>query len=192
MAGHNLEKEVLQDPGALRIGIQIRVGDDRSSEYLEYHTDMSQKFFQCAEAIEAVRALPNQTVVRYLITDSLPLRQMAIQKYGEKVLTRLDKDIHHTSADSSLQDNIKQLCNVVAEHWLFGLTDYQVTPLLAVGNSYPELLCAFVFFVQHDVHIVRCRHVVRFVCDCPKLCTQFLHPCLGKPSHQPALAGQMW
>ena len=84
------EFTTLQATDVLKISINVRVGDsvfdpaydDLTTTLLPY-----EPFFNCALQIEEFARLPNQRVVWYFTSDSLRLRQLVKQKYGDKVLT---------------------------------------------------------------------------------------------------------
>ncbi|GBG00487.1 hypothetical protein Rsub_13306 [Raphidocelis subcapitata] len=90
--------EQLSEPGVLKIGIQVRLGD----AVLHGH-DMTasaamraaQPFFSCAAALEKAFATPRQKVVWYLNADSHTLRVAAKEKYGEKLLTDTETVMRH-------------------------------------------------------------------------------------------------
>jgi hypothetical protein len=82
----------LQEPKALKIGIQVRFGDQLA---FLHKADMSpaalmamaSPYFECATAIEEAFAAEGQPVIWYVISDSGTFRRAARDIYGEKVLT---------------------------------------------------------------------------------------------------------
>eukprot|EP00775_Hariotina_reticulata_P008064 gene8064-8259_t len=111
--------EVLQEPGVLSIGIQIRTGDHNmwGAPNIEQGKGMLQQyksFFTCAEGVEATYAAAGQKVIWYLNSDSLSLRQAAQQEYGTKLLTDTVTQTRHADcrgcnaawADAAMQDAV--------------------------------------------------------------------------------------
>ena len=80
----------LSDPSTLKIGIHIRVGDYEFAaphnlekgrkQILDY-----EDYFRCAQEVEDTRRKANQSVVWYVISDSLSIRLAAQEKFGSKV-----------------------------------------------------------------------------------------------------------
>lgn len=96
----------LADPHALKIGIQVRFGDevlnsddDRAGEpkYGASLMSLATPFFECAAAIESAYSVPGQAVVWYLLSDSRELRRAAKGKFGDKLLTDTDSRAVHSS-----------------------------------------------------------------------------------------------
>lgn len=123
-----------QSKNTLRIGIQIRAGDWYLFTNGQHTVALTQfnGYFSCAEQIEKfARTSPDQEVIWYLMTDSVSLRQSAVDKYGTKVVTSLSGKIEHSSKEASV---CKTDCTVsddgfftaAAEWWLFGACDYHV------------------------------------------------------------------
>eukprot|EP01035_Chromulina_nebulosa_P033014 gene33014-44169_t len=89
----------LADPAPLKIGIHIRLGDEEfaGQQSLERGRTLLQdyqNYFLCAQEIENTRRIANQTVIWYLISDSLSLRLAAHEKYGSKVFVEKVKPLH--------------------------------------------------------------------------------------------------
>jgi hypothetical protein len=95
--------EALNQPGVMKIGINIRVGD---SAFLNDTVPIRQymPYFDCAQEIEDSRRLPGQQVVWFLISESLSLRQAARDLFGEKVLTDLKTPAIHPDCRSHNSD----------------------------------------------------------------------------------------
>jgi hypothetical protein len=90
--------EQLEEPGMLKIGIQVRVGDnvlDGRDVPGETALQQAAPFFKCAAALEKAFALPGQKVVWYLNADSHALRKAAKAKYGSKLLTDTETVMRH-------------------------------------------------------------------------------------------------
>ncbi|KAF6253796.1 hypothetical protein COO60DRAFT_1703665 [Scenedesmus sp. NREL 46B-D3] len=96
----------LADPHSLKIGIQVRFGDevlntdaDRADDakYLSSLMSLATPFFECAAAIESAYSVPDQQVVWYLLSDSGEFRRAAKAKYGDKLLTDTDLTAAHSS-----------------------------------------------------------------------------------------------
>jgi hypothetical protein len=139
MAGFAKEYHTLENQQALKIGIQIRLGD---ASFASQHAPVSnfqmlvwEKFSTCAEQIQLLRSVPGQDVVWYIISDSLQVRRYASSVHGDKILAPIST-INHVSANQTLDHSVKSLETVVAEHWLFGMTDYQIiTTRSGLGRS---------------------------------------------------------
>jgi hypothetical protein len=139
----------------LVIAIQIRTGDENLSN--EQHTlqlSSYSAFFSCAKQIEdfvlhgsssssSSAAEDPLTKVSYtqakwfLVTDSLPLRKLALQEYGsDKLITNIQTKIEHSSKESSVckEKPAPVSCAVskegfataAAEWWLMSYARYHV------------------------------------------------------------------
>lgn len=83
------EFTALQATDTLKININIRVGDSVFDPAFDNTITLTpyEPFFDCASQIESFARFPKQTVIWYFTSDSLRLRQLVKQKYGDKVLT---------------------------------------------------------------------------------------------------------
>jgi hypothetical protein len=101
------EFSILKSNDILKISINIRVGDPVFDPEYDQRTtklDIYEPYFICASNIESFARLPNQRVIWYLTSDSLRLRQLAKQKYGEKVLTEENlRYVHGDCGDFRLE-----------------------------------------------------------------------------------------
>ena len=131
------EAKIVQDPRTFTIAIQIRLGDHvfygpkSLSDPDIHHPDIA-KFFACAEQLE--RTLPSvlqkHQVIWLLASDSVMLRQAAVHKYGQKLVTRLEHvghsaKTHSQGAKFSFKD-LESLKSAVAENWLLGQADAHI------------------------------------------------------------------
>mmetsp|Transcript_7862 Transcript_7862/g.16860 ORF Transcript_7862/g.16860 Transcript_7862/m.16860 type:complete len:466 (+) Transcript_7862:146-1543(+) len=121
---------VLLDPDALKIGVQIRVGDWQlisSHRYLvhpQHYPALFDHYFTCAREIEHEVARQGQKVVWYVLSDMADLRPAIAAKYGPKVLVNTDVQIEHIVKSPSHSDRgFKQ---AVGELWTFSLTAHHV------------------------------------------------------------------
>ncbi|GAX78563.1 hypothetical protein CEUSTIGMA_g6003.t1 [Chlamydomonas eustigma] len=143
----------LLDPLAVKIGIQIRVGDWQlvnSSRYIihpQNHPWLFQHFFDCAADIEeeafflaavasnqaataktdakpAAAAPPPLRAVWYLLTDMLEVRLAFKRKYPNRVLVDDQAEIQHTVKDKAATN--QSFVQAVGELWAFSLTDYHI------------------------------------------------------------------
>jgi hypothetical protein len=96
----------LADPHALKIGIQVRFGDEvlntdaeraDDPKYVTSLMSLATPFFECAAAIESAFSVPGQHVVWYLLSDSGELRRAAKDKFGDKLLTDTEDPAVHSS-----------------------------------------------------------------------------------------------
>lgn len=117
-----------------KVGIQMRLGDyflagpnpGRSRHHRNAEPVLAsvQHFLDCAEQLEATYKLPGQEAVWFVISDSVDLRRLALEKYGSKVMTRVMQPSHILAASESEKRNT--MFETVGEHWLFGMADYNV------------------------------------------------------------------
>jgi hypothetical protein len=109
--------EPLREPGVLKIGIQIRLGDavfkqpaagagaagagngssDATAAQQAQVLAQGAEWFECAERLQAAYASHGQKVVWYLNSDSQALRAAAKQRYGAKLIT--DDELQMTHPD---------------------------------------------------------------------------------------------
>jgi hypothetical protein len=104
------EKEaMLEARNTLRIGIQIRVGDfvfNQPGKAERLSLDDYMSYFQCAREIEHHKRTPETTkVVWYLVSDSLRLKELALEKFGQElVVTSTEPSRHVLCAKDGLTD----------------------------------------------------------------------------------------
>jgi hypothetical protein len=137
----------------LVISIQIRTGDEFlvNQAQSSHQLDISQyvAFFHCAKQIEDfVLASKEKDPLTnrkysdakwYLVTDSLPLRKLAVDKYGsDKLITNTRTRIEHSSKESSVcqgqeksenvncEVSLEGFANAAAEWWLMSYSRYHV------------------------------------------------------------------
>ncbi|WIA14636.1 hypothetical protein OEZ85_003141 [Tetradesmus obliquus] len=128
----------LQQPELLKIGIQVRFGDQLA---FLHKADMSPAallamatpYFECASALEEAFAAQGQPVIWYIISDSGTFRRAAKDLYGDKVLTDDELQLMHVAChlnddpslckDSKLQAAVQ---HAVGEMLTFSLTDYHI------------------------------------------------------------------
>lgn len=83
---------------AIKIGIQIRTGDQAFSEHLHGLQDSPyyRNFFECASFLEQVHGNHGKRqVIWYLMSDSIKLRRDAKEKYGDKLITDVSQPALH-------------------------------------------------------------------------------------------------
>jgi len=136
----------------LRIGLQLRLGDNTFSETGSFICaenvllfNQIKQFFDCAEELEAdilekpfeknqnrlSMASPKKKrdVYWLLLTDCKILREKAKEKWPGKVITITDKSINHIEKT----ENKEAIGLAFAEHWLFGEMDYHI---VTTSSSY--------------------------------------------------------
>jgi hypothetical protein len=136
------EFNVLKNTDILKIAINIRVGDHVFSPEKDASTKLEsfRAFFNCAIDIETFARTPHQRVIWYLTSDSLRIRQLAKEYYGDKILTQDAISYVHgdcgdqeakrygnctkTSQDSSIQLAAGQV-------WAISMCDYIVEPSIS-------------------------------------------------------------
>ncbi|CAI2163033.1 6013_t:CDS:2 [Funneliformis geosporum] len=97
------------------VGIQIRAREDTNAlQDYEY-------FFRCADQLTRTYAAPDQKVIYFLITDSVALRDEAVQKLEHVIISGLPIKSHHGH-----HDNIDDVNNAIIENWILSKTDYRV------------------------------------------------------------------
>lgn len=130
--------EALREPGVLKIGIQIRLGDGvfrgaDKEQPPEETLKVGADWFECAKHLEKAYAAPGQKVVWYLNSDSQQVRKAAKAVYGDKLIT--DDELMMTHPDCH-QGKEKSACEQAAmdsalQHSLgamltFSMTDYHI------------------------------------------------------------------
>jgi hypothetical protein len=133
------EFSILKSNDILKISVNIRVGDPVfDPEYDERTTklELYEHYFSCASKIESFARLPNQRVIWYVTSDSLRLRQLAKQKYGEKILT--EENLRYVHGDCG-HSKAKRYGNCTKAS-----QDYSIR--LSAGQIYAMSMC--------DYHVV--------------------------------------
>lgn len=123
-------------PDTLKIGIQIRTGDRTMGNSHHAPVDDYAGFFNCAKEIEhfALTANPQyKKAIWYLITDLKSVREDAVAKFGDKILTSVNVHIEHSSKEESVCKNgncgnvtLYGFSTAAAEWWMFSMADYFV------------------------------------------------------------------
>jgi hypothetical protein len=132
------EISILQSIDVLKISVNIRVGDSVFDPNNDASTTLSpfEHYFNCASTIESFARLPNQRVIWYFTSDSLRLRQLVKQRYGEKILTEEKlRYVHGDCGDS----NVKRHGNCTKSSHDFSIQ-------MSVGQIYAMSMC--------DYHVV--------------------------------------
>jgi hypothetical protein len=127
------EVAVMSDPAVLKIGIQIRTNDTVLMDQVEIK-DLSpwHEYFKCAQEIEDYYRLPGQRVAWLLVSDSVHIRQLAREKFGDKLVTNVGKaKVQHIGVNRNAEEKeeaSKRPIFVAAagEIWLFSLADFHV------------------------------------------------------------------
>lgn len=125
----------LSNPSVLKIGIHIRAGDtefnaphDIERGRVEIRKFMP--FFRCAKEIEDSRAKPNQSVLWYVLSDSLSVRLAAQELFGRKVLIEMHRAAHpdciHVQNDCSERARNATMILAIGEMLSFSLADVHV------------------------------------------------------------------
>jgi len=129
----SLAQELAAEQGKLTIGIHIRLGDHAfANENVNW--TIVEPFFSCAQQIEDDHRRLGQDIIWYVISDSRTVRHQAQQHYGDKVLTKAQATVQHTAnhegraAEGQEVLSLDGLRTAVGEHWLFGMTDFHVSP----------------------------------------------------------------
>ena len=157
----NREFTALQTTDALKININIRVGDSVFDPAFDDTTTLPpfEPFFDCASQIESFARLPNQKVIWYFTSDSLRLRQLIKQKYGEKVLT--EENLRYVHGDCGDSD-AKRYGNCTREAhdfsirmaagqiYAMSMCDYHVVSLMSGFGRFATVLSHF----WHNVYLV--------------------------------------
>jgi hypothetical protein len=135
------EFSILKSNDILKISINIRVGDPVFDPEYDQRTtklDIYEPYFICASNIESFARLPNQRVIWYLTSDSLRLRQLAKQKYGEKILTEENlRYVHGDCGDSNFKGKRYGNCTKASQ-------DFSIR--MSAGQIYAMSMC--------DYHVV--------------------------------------
>lgn len=127
------EFSVLNDPFALKIGVQIRTGDlaNLADSTNRTNIELYRSFFSCAEEIEATRLRHGQRIIWYFLSDSLRLRKAVLKEFSSKVLVKTRGiDTSHSAKETRRQGHgrvsLSTYQSIAGEHWLFSMTDFQV------------------------------------------------------------------
>ncbi len=115
------------------VGIQIRTREDTNAlQDYEY-------FFHCADQLTQTYAAPNQKVIYFLITDSVALRDEAVQKLEHVIISGLPVKSHH-----SHHDHVDDVINAVIENWILSKTNYRVY----IFKKLFILIRSYLFFIK--------------------------------------------
>ena len=124
----------LLHPGNLKIGIQVRAGDESAwmpERDSSNGVERFQPWFDCAKQIEDTRRKGDQPVLWYLISDSVSLRDRARNAFAPKLITA-----NITTGHTAHPGGNMHLQHMVAEQWVFSLMDYKViTEMSGVGRT---------------------------------------------------------
>ena len=142
------ELAIMEDDSTIKIGIQIRTGDETLNHQQLSIEDPSEaeaavvlgehaEIFRCAEGVEEkVRSVSNKKIVWLLLSDSVLLRKSALVVYGSKVLTNLEgiENLRHLRSYGG-GGGAAAMMYAAGEHWLFSRADYHVFETGAFGKS---------------------------------------------------------
>ena len=146
---------VLADRSALKIGIQIRVGDRVfKDDVADVSWESIAPFFACAYEIEKTRIVPGQAVLYYLTSDSLAVRRLAKDRLGDKLLTEVDTLSNHIACEVGNCDPDQQasaLRRAVGDLLSFSMADYHVYSM----NSGFGRLGAWLSFSWHHHYTIK-------------------------------------
>jgi hypothetical protein len=162
----------MTDPteNVLKIAIQIRAGDwylENTKHEINIHQYSA--YFNCAKQIGEFALKdssdgsksPYSSVLWYLVTDSLPLREAAIKAYGEsyKIVTSLQSVIEHSSKEQSVCQGKQCVSSeagvktAAAEWWLMKFARYHViTEYSGYGRSaaMTSLFPKSIYTIEHN------------------------------------------
>lgn len=142
------EISIMEDSSSIKIGIQIRTGDETLNHQRLSVEDPSEaeavvvlgkhaEIFRCADAIERrIIKGSNKPIVWFLLSDSVLLRKSAIVIYGSKILTNLEgiQNLKHLRTYGG-GGGAPAMMYAAGEHWLFSRADYHVFKTGAFGKS---------------------------------------------------------
>eukprot|EP01041_Mallomonas_annulata_P002445 gene2445-4739_t len=116
--------------GVIRIGIQVRVGDDVFYNDSSTSLAAAQQHFRCAEQYSSSLS-PTTKFVYFLISDSKKLRMLSKEKYGDILLTDTQLPVPlHTNCEPfgncSVENVRRALTGAAAELHLFSLADVHI------------------------------------------------------------------
>ena len=121
---------------AFKVAIQLRLGDSYTAGNASLHyrfannknaeAELSsvQHFFDCAEQLDQTFNIQRRDIVWFLVSDSLDIRRLAKEAWPGKILTQ-EVQPGHVAATSG-QDQTLAMIQAAGEHWLVGMTDYQI------------------------------------------------------------------
>ena len=119
-----------------KVAIQLRLGNYFTAGNSSLHARFAgekhaepelksvQHFFSCAEELAQTFNIRGEQVAWLVVSDSLDIPRLASEAYPERVLTQAVQPGHVAATEGQA----KQLAMIQAagEHWLVGMTDYQV------------------------------------------------------------------
>ncbi|KAG2445563.1 hypothetical protein HXX76_000176 [Chlamydomonas incerta] len=110
-------------------GVQIRTDDKHMAgqDLAESYAAQYRYMFECAESMErAIGILPGGPIAPkwFLVSDSVVVRQQAQIWYPNKTIVYMRSKPRHVSDSATGDMHGSRLA--AAEHWVFGMTDYQV------------------------------------------------------------------
>jgi hypothetical protein len=118
-----------KDQSIIKIGIQIRTGDEKMHENDQLTISSShyyENFFNCALLLEETRIKeehPGKTVKWFIISDSLSLKKDAKVRYGDKIIANTnDRPVH--SGGGGLEKGGKAMMLLFSEQLTLALCDY--------------------------------------------------------------------
>ena len=134
------EFATLQSVSKLKIAINIRVGDHVFSPEADKNTMLEtfEHYFRCASEIESFARAGGQEVIWYVTSDSLRLRQLAKQRYGEKVLTQDKMAYFHGDCGDSKEKSFGGCTQATQD----------VSIQMAVGQSLAISMCDYFVIPQ--------------------------------------------
>lgn len=115
--------------GVSMISIQIRIGTNNTSfdPFVDEEKDVP-KFWECAKALLAAKSRSNSDWKVFLATDSITVKQKAVEAFGKDLLF-FDGPIVHSGNEQVTDEtgkgrSIDGLLKVVVDWWLLGESQY--------------------------------------------------------------------
>ncbi|CAG8779810.1 9138_t:CDS:2, partial [Dentiscutata erythropus] len=116
-------------PSIFSVGIQIRTGDSKMNKkdgLGHSHSLQEYKhFFRCADQLTQMYSAPSQKVIYFLVTDSVRLRDEAIQKLEHVIVSGLPVSGEGNKEENDW-DKANEINNAIIENWILSKTDYRV------------------------------------------------------------------
>ncbi|CAG8546496.1 17158_t:CDS:2 [Cetraspora pellucida] len=117
-------------PSIFSVGIQIRTGDSKmnKNDGLGHSHSLQEykHFFKCADQLTQVYSAPSQKVIYFLVTDSVRLRDEAIQKLEHVIVSGLPVSGEGHKGEDYNWDKADEINHAIIENWILSKTDYRV------------------------------------------------------------------
>ncbi|CAG8642237.1 10453_t:CDS:2 [Gigaspora rosea] len=109
-------------PSIFSVGIQIRTGDSKmnNKDGLGHSHSLQEykHFFKCADQLTQMYSAPSQKVIYFLVTDSVRLRDEAIQKLEHVIVSGLPVSGEGNKGEDYDWDKADEINDAIIENWI--------------------------------------------------------------------------